>query len=258
MKRGGDTHEECGALTRIYVQEELEGSHTVLLTGPQRRYLCTVLRIRPGDQVIVFDRSGGEYTARFTSADRKAARLTILGRHRSKTESTLRLILAQALLKAEKMEMVIQKAVELGAKEFYPFTCDRVVPVPHPHRETTRIDRWRRIALEASQQCGRTVIPEVGRIIPFQEVLSKRPSVDLGLLFSFQGQITFGQLACQVNPPASVLVIVGPEGGFSELEVSMAVEKGFVPVSLGARTLRAETAGILAVGLVQFQFGDLR
>jgi 16S rRNA (uracil1498-N3)-methyltransferase len=239
------------------VEHELGNENTLLLTGPQRRYLCTVLRAKPGEEIRVFDRSGWEYSARFVSADRRCASLVILGKKLVSTESSLKLILGQALLKAEKMEMVIQKAVELGASEIYPFTCERVVPIPHSNREVSRIERWKKIALEASRQCGRTAIVDVGMSLTFEEVLAKRKSVDLGLILSSKAEMPFSRLAQEIQRPGGVLVLVGPEGGFSDREAAMAIEQGFVPVSLGPRTLRAETAGIVVVGLVQHRFGDM-
>ena len=244
-------------MTRILIEDELKGRSEVLVTGPQRKYLCTVLRMKPGEEVILFDQSGCEYTARFVSADRRCARLLILARRPSKSESPLRLILAQAILKAEKMEMVIQKAVELGASEIYPFTCERVVPVRRSPREISRLERWNKIALEASRQCGRTRTMEVTRSLSFEEVLERRHSVDLGMLLCSRGEIALGRLACKLQRPNSVLIVVGPEGGFSDRELAMALDQGLLTVSLGPRTLRAETAGIVAVGLAQHRFGDL-
>jgi|YNPNPStandDraft_1061719.scaffolds.fasta_scaffold55006_2 16S rRNA (uracil1498-N3)-methyltransferase len=245
-------------VTRIFVEGTLEGRRSLVLTGAQRKYLCTVLRIRPGEQVLAFDGSGLEYIARFDSADRKRARLVILGTNPAlATESPLRLVLAQALLKAEKMDWVVQKAGELGVTEICPFTSARAVPSVLARRAQARLDRWARIAREASRQCGRTRSMEVGRVVAFEEILSRGSSFDRAFVCSSRGGETLERLTSGEAPPRSVLVAVGPEGGLTDEEVSLAVARGFVRLSLGPRVLRAETAAIIAVGLVQHRFGDL-
>lgn len=251
----------CGGtmtVTRIFVEGTLEGRTSLVLTGAQRKYLCTVLRIRPGEEVIAFDGSGQEYLARFDSADRKRARLVIVRTNPARaTESHLRLVLAQALLKAEKMDWVVQKAGELGVTEICPFTSARVVPSVVAQRAKARLERWARVAREASRQCGRTRSMEVGQVLTFEEVLSRGGSFDRAFICSSRGGETLERIASEEALPKSVLVAVGPEGGFTDEEVSRAVDRGFVCLSLGPRVLRAETAAIMAVGLVQHRFGDL-
>ncbi len=246
-------------MTRLFIPHPLEGRDVVIITGPEHRYLCTVLRVRPGEEVVVFDGSGWEYLARFESATRKQARLVIVGKSKPvATESALTLIVAQALLKAEKMTLVVQKAVELGATEFFPFASERAIPVLVADDKRSRVDRWTKVAQEASRQCGRTRPMKVGHIMSFDEVLSLGISVDLALVCSSQGGEGLDRIVSGKEAPKSVLVTVGPEGGFSERELSLARAKGFVSVSLGPRILRAETAAIIATGLVQHRFGDLR
>jgi 16S rRNA (uracil1498-N3)-methyltransferase len=230
----------------------------VVLRGPQKRYVCDVLRMGRGDSLVLFDGSGAEYPAAIVEASPRHVRLRILGKRRGERESHVDIRIGVGLLKTNKMDLVIQKVSELGVREVLPIAAQRAIPAFDPERAERRRARWRTIAEEASRQSGRSFVTAVQPILSFDQAVRKRRDVDMGLLFTAEGAGTLERLAQeQTEPPHRILLLVGPEGGFSAEEERTARENGFIPMAMGPRVLRAETAAILAVGLVQYRFGDL-
>ncbi|MEW6440978.1 MAG: 16S rRNA (uracil(1498)-N(3))-methyltransferase [bacterium] len=248
------------AASRLFVEVIPPDAREVTLVGPRRHYVCEVLRMRRGDPLVLFDGSGWQYAAVLLDVTSRLARVGILERVPGKADSPLWLLLAVGLLKAQKMDLVIQKASELGAAEICPVAAARSVPVLPSERSEPRLRRWRKIAEEASRQSGRASVAEIRPVSSLDETLTRRPEVDLGLLFTASAPSNLGLPAgAQTrSPPRRILLLVGPEGGFTAQEEAAALAAGFVAAGLGPRILRAETAAILAVALAQYQFGDLR
>jgi len=243
---------------RLFLREAPAEGQEFLLDGPRKRYICDVLRMRAGDPLILFDGSGWQYRAVLLGVTRRQAQIRVQGRLKAQTESPIRILLGIGLLKAQKMDLVIQKTSELGVTEVVPVQASRAVPLLTSERSQARRGRWQRIAQEASRQSGRTEIPEIKPVAAFEEILAQAEEADLSLLFTPATSLDLDEAAKHVQThPNRILLLVGPEGGFSPAEEEMAMRKGFLLVGLGPRTLRAETAAILAVGLVQYQFGDL-
>jgi 16S rRNA (uracil1498-N3)-methyltransferase len=235
----------------IVGSEALSGSRAIL-TGSELHHL-RVRRLRPGSEVVLCDARGQQRHGVVLTIDRHLAVIGLTSTPPQQRESPLQLVLAQALLKADKLDLVIEKATELGVSGLVFFTCER-----SSDRVTTdRQARWNRIARSATKQCQRSVVPSISGPISFNELLSQHTAA-LQLLFWEEapaGSLTAAQTEC---PRAdSVQVVVGPEGGFSAVEVQRAAAAGFRPVSLTARILRAETAAMVAVALSQFLWGDL-
>ena len=244
---------------RLFLDEIPSEGEEILLEGPRRHYISDVLRMRKGDPLILFDGSGWQYQAVLAGVTRRQVHIRVGGRLTGQTESPIRVLLGIGVLKAHKMDLVIQKASELGVAEVYPIAVSRAVPLlTLEERSNARRGRWQKIAQEASRQSGRIHVTEVKPVTAFAEILSKAREVDLSLLFTQAMSIALSEVAKDVEAsPARILLLVGPEGGFSPAEEGRAIQNGFTPVGLGPRTLRAETAAILAVGLVQHRFGDL-
>ena len=238
--------------------EVWEEAPEVVLTGPQKKYVRDVLRMGPGDSLVLFDGSGVEYPSAITETTRRHVKLRILGRQEGKRESPIDILIGIGLLKTNKMDWVIQKVSELGVREVHPFAAHRAVPALDSERAEQKRGRWQTIAREASRQSGRSTVADVRPVLSFDEIVKQSENVDLSLLFTTEAISPLEALARgQVARPHRMLLLVGPEGGFSPEEEQMAVKQGFLPVGLGPRVLRAETAAILAVGLVQYRFGDL-
>lgn len=238
--------------------EVSEEDREVVLTGPQKRYVCDVLRMDRGDSMVLFDGSGMEYPSTIIEASHRQVTLKIQGKQAGRRESPLDIRIGIGLLKTNKMDLVVQKASELGVREIHPLATHRAVPVLDPERAEQRRGRWQTIAREASRQSGRSTVTAVRPVRSLREIVEESPKADLSLLFTTEETGRLEALAeMQATPPRRVFLLVGPEGGFSPDEEQTALNTGFLAVGMGPRILRAETAVIVAVSLVQYRFGDL-
>ncbi len=235
-----------------------EDPHSIHISGEKARYLATVLRCKEGEELEVLDGRGNSYRAKIVSLGSKEVLAEVTGKSSHTTEPLLNLLLVQGLLKGEKMELVIQKTTELGITGIVPAITER-----SQMRETRKTGRWRRIAEDASRQCGRTTIPVIHEPVPFSSIFSEDSAFRLssekckGLFLWEEGHVGLKKVRVTLGECLSIIVAVGPEGGFTEKEAALAESGGFLIASLGKRILRAETAAISAVALVQFLFGDL-
>jgi 16S rRNA (uracil1498-N3)-methyltransferase len=234
-------------LRRLHLPpERIEGGRGLL--GPEaRRYLETVLRLGPGARVEVFDGLGGRYEA----AIEEGFAALRLGPREEAQKAAVEIALVVALAKGEKMDLVVQKATELGVARVLPFAAERSVVRLEPARSEARVARWRRIAEEAARQSGRADVPEVRGPASLADALADLAPATRAFVFHPGG----GPLL--VGPPSPLAAIVGPEGGLTGGEVAACEAAGAAAASLGPRTLRAETAAIVAVALLQARFGDL-
>ena len=223
---------------------------TVTLTADEARHLRDVLRLKPGDQVSVFDGEGKEFRARVAQARREFAELDLDEEiEAARPESPLQITLAVALLKGEKFDLVVQKATELGVTKIVPLiTRYADIKLRDESDASKRVARWQRIALEAAKQSGRAVVPEVSLPVAVNSLLSERC-----LLFSERG----GQGLRPIETD-EITAIIGSEGGWSDEELEQARAAGAQIVTLGGRILRSETAAITAAALLQHRFGDLK
>lgn len=262
----------------ILKKEEIKGNR-ITLSGEKARYLISVLRCSAGDELQVFDGEGSLYKSKIAGIENKKVIIDLLERISLNAESPLNLTLVQGILKGEKMDMVIQKATELGVKEIIPAVTER-----SQIRHTRKVDRWRKIAEEASKQSGRTMIPVVHEPLEYRNALwvmcdeykkfllthHDLPITDYvlrGFIFWEEGGLPLKEAIHQFTQfrdesltgftDSPIHLLIGPEGGFTKEEVSLAVSKELIAVSLGKRILRAETAAISAVALIQFLLGDI-
>ena len=229
------------------------------LTGQESNHLRRVLRLRPNDRIIVFDESGWEHEAVILSFDGETSNLEILRSCQIDKESPLRITLALALTKGDTIDFTIEKATELGVETIVPFASSRTVPKFDSEKIGKRTLRWQKIAISAAKQCGRTRVPEILPLVELHALLTQLWPDALRLIFWEQESI-HGLAELKKNQPNvhSVLLLIGPEGGFSRDEASDAIEHGFKPIRLGGRVLRADTAAVSAVAAVQLLWGDLQ
>jgi 16S rRNA (uracil1498-N3)-methyltransferase len=245
-------------IRRFKIREgSIRGTEAVLDDPAEFRHLTRVLRLKPGDAVLLFDGEGKEYPATIKQLKDRQAFFTLAGGPSLEIpEPSFRIILGIGLLKSAKLEWLIQKATELGVGEILPFRSLRVVPRPEEAAARNRLGRWEKIAAGAAKQCRRSRIPRIYPPRPFAEALALFPECQRIFLWEKEKDRTLKE-ALNFSSPA-VYALVGPEGGFSAEEAQRAEAAGFSPVRLGPRILRAETAGLVIVALLQFLRGDLR
>ena len=229
------------------------------LNADETRHLRDVLRLTAGDEVYAFDGEGREFRSVIAEVDRTSARLRIIEEGSSASpESALNLTLAVALLKGEKFDLVVQKATELGVTSLIPIITSRAdVKIKSDDDAGRKVTRWRRIALEATKQCGRARLMRIERPVNFSDLVDQ--SVDaLRFMFAERGGSSFDSLLnASTAKPDNLLALIGSEGGFSDEEIDQARAPGWKIVTLGGRIVRAETAAIAIAALLQHRFGDL-
>lgn len=237
---------------RYFSQEIREGC--AWLSGPDARHLAVVMRAAPGDAVLICDGQGTDYHCRVAEAAAERCRLEILSSQKSVSEPDVRVILYVGYPKSDKLELIIQKAVELGAAEIVPFFSRYCVVTPK--KEEQKNERYNRIALEAAKQAGRGVIPCVRMPLSYRQAVAEAAQCDAALYcYEAGGEPLHSRLA---NGPKTIAILTGSEGGFSPEEADAAVAAGCAPVSLGPRILRCETAPIAALAVVMAQTGNLQ
>lgn len=241
---------------RLYLASRLDTGRVVQLDADRAHYLLRVLRLKPGQDLLVFDGESGEYSARLTSAGRNSAELHVGERRVTRTESALKVHLVQGVSRGDRMDWVVQKATELGVKRISPvFTAFGVVRL-QADRATRRLEHWRKVAVGAAEQSGRTKVPLIDPPMSLNAWLGSAPGKRDRDVILHPGAA--GTLSSLSPPRTKLCVLVGPEGGFSVEEYRDAELAGFKAVSLGPRILRTETAAVAALAVAQFAWGDLK
>ena len=237
-----------------FFTENISGD-TALITGPDARHIGRVLRMAVGENIVLCDLKGLDYHCRIESIQKDAVSCRILSTCPSIGEPDCQVTLYQAFPKGDKMDFIIQKAVELGVSRVVPVLTRRCVARPDPKAMTGKLARFSRIALEAAKQSGRGRIPQVGELLDFESAVKMAASDPLSLFFYEGGGRPLSQL---LSPQVkSLSLFVGSEGGFDPEEVELAVKAGLIPVTLGPRILRCETAPVCALSVIMYATGNL-
>jgi len=213
---------------------------------------CAVLRLRRGAAVIVFDGAGGEFAAELTLASENNTRVQVLSKRALERESPLGITLAQCLSGGDRMDLILQKSTELGTSRIVPIASERSIVKLSSDRADRRVAHWRKVVIAACEQCGRNRIPDVTRITDLDTFLAEPIDSALRLLLAPDAE---GSLK-RFDPPTSVTLLVGPEGGLSPQERRHAESRGFHPVRFGPRVLRTETAPLAVMAAIQCLWGD--
>ena len=239
---------------RLHVDRPLAAGGSILLPQAAGRHVTKVLRLGPGDPLVVFDGRGGEYEAAVARVSPGAVAVEIGAYRPVDRESALAVELGQGVCRGGRMDLVVQKATELGVCAIRPVLCERTVVKLDPARAGRRIAHWRAIAVHAAQQSGRTQVPEFGGFEDLETWLS-RPGAGPGIFLSPRAASPVSDLA---QPEGTVRLLVGPEGGLSPGEAERIRAAGFRELRLGPRVLRTETAALVALSVLQAYWGDLR
>ena len=242
-------------MARFFIESEL--AEKMVLRGLDAHHASHVLRLKPGDEIIVVDSRGMAARARLETISLSEIILTFIARIADSGEPPVAVYLAQGLAKGDKMDYIVQKAVELGVGKIIPLAADRSVVRYDAAKQANRQERWKKIALEAAKQCGRLTVPEVTVFEDVKGLLAKYGQ-DFMMVMLYEGEQKNGFKALLKNCQArAVLLLIGPEGGFSDGEVAFCRQHGVHTVSVGPRILRTETAALAALSIVMYECGDL-
>jgi 16S rRNA (uracil1498-N3)-methyltransferase len=244
-------------MARFYVPQPQIEKGVLKVEGEEVKHIRKVLRLKAGDEITVFDGLGKEFEGTIVEEGLSSVVIRIQNVYSSKRDSPLEVTLAQSLLKGEKMDYLIQKATELGVKEIIPFLSSRSVPRLEKPRRLKRHHRWERIAIEASKQCGRGVVPKIESLQDYSDMLRMASPNTLRLILWEREGIKLKEILERSKERKKIFFIIGPEGGFSQGEVEEAKRAGFIPVTLGRRILRAETASLCFLSILQYEKGDI-
>ena len=237
---------------------KIQGNH-IFIDGPDVNHIRNVLRMNPGEEVNVTDGSGEKvYRCAIASIGEDTVELNIMWAQEKGMELPSKIYLFQGLPKSDKMELIIQKAVELGVYEIIPMATARAVVKLDQKKAAAKVKRWQAISESAAKQSKRLLIPEVKEPVKFSEALKLASDLDVRLIpyELAEGMDGTRRIIQSVKPGQSVAVFIGPEGGFEEAEVELAKEAGFQAITLGRRILRTETAGMTVLSILMYQLEE--
>ncbi|OGC11005.1 hypothetical protein A3K48_00485 [candidate division WOR-1 bacterium RIFOXYA12_FULL_52_29] len=218
------------------------------ITGSDLHYVKDVIRLKPGDDLELFDGHGFIYRVKIEQIGKEIITTRITERKRAESELKVKVTLAQALAKGQKMDFIVEKCTELGVASIIPMLTERTIP------KQAKLDRWKKLAKEAAEQSGRGAIPEIFPPLPFEEVLKLGQDHEISLIpWELEKSLTLKDELKGL--PASILLLIGPEGGFSRQEIDLAIKNGFKPITLGKRILRSETAGLASLAAIGYELG---
>ena len=240
---------------RFYHSEKLELKHVVELIAQTHIHATKVLRLKVGDQFALFNGDGYDYVAKVIELSKHKTSVEIIDRYQVNHESPLKITLAQGLAAGDKMDWIIQKAVELGIQSIQPLLTERSIIKLDRERADKKLEHWRTVAISACEQTGRSIIPDILSPIHLVQWLSNQNQTanSLKLILTPAKAQNINHLE---KPSSPVVFMVGPEGGFSEKEMNLALSSSFVPVNFGKRVLRTETASVVALSIMQNLWGD--
>lgn len=239
--------------TRIFIDNALKIGQEISFDRLAHRHLVHVLRRKPGSPLILFNGLGGEYQAKLIHTSRTTSIARIHGYVNCQRESKLKSTLLQGMSKGSRMDYTFQKAIELGVSSIQPLICERSTTVLNPSRIDNKMEHWRGVIISACEQSGRTEMPELKYPVTFQEGL-KSQVIEKAAVLDPKASRGLSALGTEVS---KLTILVGPEGGFSEEELHLAEQQGYLRTRLGPRVLRSETAGVVALSAAQMLWGDL-
>ncbi len=242
----------------FFVEPSQIGTDTIVITGSDVNHIKNVLRMKLGEQLCIYDGAYHEYLCSIRQFGTEEILLSIIKKTEQTSELSSKLILFQGLPKGDKMELIVQKAVELGVYEIIPVSTKRAVVKLDDKKKESKRKRWQAIAESAAKQSGRGMIPQIGSVMTLKEAFAYAEGFDKNLIpYELeQGMTKTKEVLSTLKSGMSIGIFIGPEGGFDEVEIEQAVEKNIQPVSLGKRILRTETAGLCILSVLMFQLED--
>jgi 16S rRNA (uracil1498-N3)-methyltransferase len=241
-------------LTRIYVPTPLQVAGEFTLPAQAGEHLTRVLRLETGAKIVMFDGNGGEYAAELASTG-KQVRARVLRHDPVERESPLHITLLQGVARGERMDLIVQKATELGVARIVPVLTERSVVKLDAKLRGRKREQWQSIVVSACEQCGRNRVPAVHDAVPLGDALKLLPDGGLRCLLGADARDSLAQAAARAAG-ANLVLLIGPEGGLADGEQKHAQAQGFIPCRLGPRIMRTETAGLAALAALQAVAGD--
>lgn len=238
---------------RIFVSQDNIKDDNILITKEEAKHAFSVLRIRAGDQVNLFDGKGTEYFGNILSLNSKQGIVKIAAR-KSIKQDPIKITLAAALPKLSKFEAIVDKSTQLGVSKLIPLVTQRTIIKIKDNKTQDKLHRWQKIAIEAAKQCYCSYIPLVEQIGSLDDVLKKSNDYNLILIPSLLGKRSSLKKTLKIKKPKSILVLIGPEGDFTETEVRLALNKGAVNINLGKNVLRCETAVVMVLSALNYEW----
>ena len=227
----------------------------VEITGQDAWHICKVLRYKKGGKIKVCDGKGKDFVAKISFVSSDKIKLDIIEQYDSNSESFIDITLCSAMLKDRKMDLIIKNITQLGVKKWIPFFSERCIPKFDVKGGKIKKKRWEKIAKESLKQCQRSFLPLISEPLMFEDLLKKVEYYDLKIAFWEESK---SKLNIEVKKTINkVVILIGPEGGFSKAEISLAESKGFISCSLGPRLLKAETAAVASLTIIQHVLGDM-
>ncbi len=242
-------------MARFFVDAERVSENLIEIIGDDVKHISKVLRLRVGEQIIVCDKCGTDYECTIDNMASDKVIAKIISSHKNTAESDIEITLLQGMPKSDKMDLIIQKCVELGVSRVVPVITKRAVS--RPTDGDKKIVRWQKIATEAAKQCGRGIIPEIGKIISFDDAIKLVDEDSVLAIIPYECEAE-GKLkdVLKKTDKKKVFVFIGPEGGFDETEIYAARNAGIKPVTLGPRIMRTETAPLAVCSVIMYEIGD--
>lgn len=240
-------------IPRIYTDSPLSEGVTTELDANAAQHVGRVLRMQPGQELRLFNGDGQDYPATITVSGKKQVAVEVGTPEPNATESPLEIVLGQTLSKGDRMDYAVQKAVEMGVTRIVPLTTERCDVKLKGDREDKRLRHWQSVAVSAAEQCGRARVPEILPVMTVTQWLEHSRDCDARLVLHHRTEKSLDTL----DRPGRVALMIGPEGGLSADEIAQAEQDGFLPVALGPRVLRTETAPVAAMALCQWLWGDV-
>ncbi len=241
-------------MPRFFAPKENIKGNLIYIDGQEARHILNVMRLMENDKVIVFDGTGKEYTGFVKQARPKSLTVKIISTRAPKVDTIPEITLAQAIPKKEKMDYIVEKATELGVHSIIPLVSERTIVRFESDKAINRLARWKKIAIEAAKQCGRTDVPEIKDIQKFYNIIDDINKFDLALMgYVSEGTVSLKEAVSDFKT-GKIIVFIGPEGDFTPDEILMAKDTSCKFISLGKRVLKSDTAGLFVLSVLNYEF----
>lgn len=243
-------------MSRFYIPHESVRGKTIVVSGEEAHHIIDVMRLKPGDGVVTFDATGREYIGIIKEVVKRSLVIDITEERESSAKCGMPVTLIQAIPKKDKMDYIVEKATELGVRTIAPVFTERTIPKWDKRKMASQAERWRKIAREASKQCGRSDIPEIEEVAYFSDIIGKFKGCGRAFMAALSERAVPFKEALKGPRPDTVTVAIGPEGDFTSGEIEEAVSAGFRLVSLGPRVLKSDTAGLAVLAVLNHEYAD--